>query len=47
MLTRSLALAPRQVTVLAFPGVEALDVTGSVEVFANANRLAGRARREA
>src|SRR5262249_23035120 len=33
----------RQVTVLAFPRVQTLDITGPVEVFSIASRLVGRA----
>jgi transcriptional regulator GlxA family with amidase domain len=32
-------MAPRRVVVVAYPGVQALDVTGPVEVFSTANRV--------
>src|SRR3954469_24855502 len=41
---RTLAAMPtRQVVVVAFPGVQSLDVTGPVEVFHGAGRAAGGA----
>ncbi len=36
------AAAPRTVAVLAWPGMESLDVTGPISVFAGANRLLAR-----
>jgi transcriptional regulator GlxA family with amidase domain len=36
--------APRRVVVVAFPGVQVLDVTGPVEVFSQANRVSERER---
>jgi transcriptional regulator GlxA family with amidase domain len=37
--TMASASAPRQVAILAYPGVQSLDVTGPLEVFAGAHRL--------
>src|ERR1035441_1659653 len=38
---------PRQIAILAYPGVQSLDVTGPLEVFAGAQQLIeGRARGE-
>src|SRR5271168_5299848 len=33
------ALEPREIAIVAFPGVQSLDVTGPLEVFAGARRL--------
>ncbi len=40
------ARAPRQIAILVFPGVQSLDVTGPLEVFAAAHELIGRTGRE-
>lgn len=41
---RQAATGPLQVTVLVFPGVRLLDVTGPIEVFSSANEFGGRYR---
>lgn len=44
---RCAAVRPRHVAILAFPGVQSLDITGPLEVFAGAQRLLeDRGRRE-
>ncbi|MBK3648089.1 AraC family transcriptional regulator, partial [Streptomyces sp. MBT33] len=37
-------MSPLTVTVLVFPGVRLLDVTGPIEVFTSANEFGGRYR---
>ncbi|MFD9093327.1 GlxA family transcriptional regulator [Streptomyces collinus] len=44
MNTRASVRVPLLVTVLVFPGVRLLDVTGPIEVFASANEFGGRYR---
>jgi len=38
----SSATRPRQVAIVAYPGVQSLDITGPLEVFFGANTLIGR-----